>query len=83
MKIKYVGPIEHIPELYDAKTAKLLIEKGYTISTQEQKTRWYEESLWTVFVSFGSEVIEPQTDLNRECLNAVLGSLARMARYMS
>ena len=77
--IKYVGPVEHIPELYEAETATQLIEKGYTISIQEQKTRWFEESLWTVFVSVEGGVVPPQLNLNRGCLNAVLDSLERVA----
>lgn len=78
-RINYVGPVEHIPALYEPETATQLIEKDYTISIQEQKTRWFEDSLWSVFVSIEGEVISPQTNLTRDCLNAVLDSLERVA----
>ena len=75
----YIGEVEQIPELYEPETVKQLMDKGYSISIQEQKTRWFEESLWTVFVSLEGAVMPSQPNLNHECLNAVLDSIERLA----
>ena len=79
MQMNYIGDVEEIPALYEPEIAKHLIDKGYSISIQEQKTRWFEESLWTVFVSIEGAVMPSQPNLNCACLNAVLDSIERLA----
>jgi len=75
----HVGPVDSIPALYKPETARQLIAKGYTISVQVQKTGWLQRPLWTVFVSVNGKIMPPQIDLKRDCLNAVLDSLERVA----